>query len=61
ESPRNDSGELHLFTQSSTDFFSSFSKYKQLRRNWPDTFIPKDFNVIDPFCNTNNLGRKVSK
>ncbi|KAI3867163.1 hypothetical protein MKX03_021021 [Papaver bracteatum] len=61
ESPRNDSRELHLFNQSSTDFFSSFSKYKLLKRNWPDTFIPKDFNVIDPFCNTNNLGRKVSK
>ncbi|KAI3941854.1 hypothetical protein MKW92_019795 [Papaver armeniacum] len=61
ESTGNDSGELHLFDKSRTDFFSSFSECKRLKRNWPETFICKDFNVIDPFCSTNNLGRNVGK
>ncbi|GER46363.1 nucleotidyltransferase [Striga asiatica] len=61
EPPRKDSGEL-LLSKLFLDACSSvYAVFPGGQENNGQQFVSKHFNVIDPLCVNNNLGRSVSK
>ncbi|KAF8413309.1 hypothetical protein HHK36_001287 [Tetracentron sinense] len=60
EPPRKDSGEL-LLSKLFLDACSSTYSVPGSQENQGQPFVPKHFNIIDPLCTNDNLGRGVNK